>query len=166
MSTGFQGMAQDMSATVTDKTVSMVTALRNTSIAQNYVVPVLRRVRQTYDQSHWILKVFFASAFAMSAVPVLCFLAFMSVVTVGCLIVAAIAFTIVEGGFSLFGSVFLMPALGVTFLLAGGVALMFFVLWSGYRMTLTVVGFVWGPGQQRRVEDKTEQWTAAIPGAE
>ncbi|KAF9560153.1 hypothetical protein EC968_006344 [Mortierella alpina] len=157
-------MAQDVSTTVTDKTASMVTALRNTSIAQNYILPVLRRARQTYDRSHWTFKVFVASMVAMSTVPVLCFLAFMSVVTVGCLIVAAIAFTIVEGGFSLFGSFFLMPALGVTFLLAGGVALMFLVLWSCYRMTLTIVGFVWGPGQQRRVEDKTEQWSQAIPG--
>ncbi|KAF9947898.1 hypothetical protein BGZ70_002445 [Mortierella alpina] len=166
MSTRLQGMAQDVSTTVTDKTASLVTALRNTSIAQNYILPVLRRARQTYDQSHWTIKVFIASAVAMSAVPVLCFLAFMSVVTVGCLIVAAVAFTIVEGGFSLFGSVFLMPALGVTFLLAGGVGLLFFVLWTCYRMTLTIVGFVWGPGQQRRVEDKTEQWTQAVPGTE
>lgn len=96
MSTGLQGMAQDVSTTVTDKTVSMVTAFRNTSIAQNYIIPVLRRARQTYDRSHWTVKVFLASGVAMSAVPVICFLSFMSVVTVGCLIVAAIAFTIVE----------------------------------------------------------------------
>ncbi|KAG0201242.1 hypothetical protein BGX28_005891 [Mortierella sp. GBA30] len=160
MSTRIQGMTGGLSTTVTNKTANILTRIQNSSLVQNYVMPRLRSLQHMYYQAHWTIKLFILSAALMGVIPLGCYVGFMGMVTIGCVIVAAIAFTIVEGGFAVFGSAFLLPALGVTFLLAGGIGLTFFVLWCCYRLTMLMVGFIWGPAPRREVEDKAQGWAA------
>ncbi|ORZ08749.1 hypothetical protein BCR41DRAFT_373056 [Lobosporangium transversale] len=77
----------------------------------------------------------------MSAIPLGCFTAFMSLVTLGCLIVGGIGITIVEGGFAILGSAFLLPALGVALLIACGVGLVALFAYTAYTVICYVIAF-------------------------
>lgn len=87
---------EDTSIKVTESTQAALATVKQSGIVQNYVMPVARYSRQKYDQSPMVIKVALVSFGALSAIPVTCFLGFMAMITLGCLIVGGLAFTIVE----------------------------------------------------------------------
>jgi len=87
---------EDTSVKVTESTQAALDTVKRSGVVQNYAMPMVRYVRQKYDQSPMVIKVALVSFGALSAIPVTCFLGFMAMITLGCLIVGGIAFTIVE----------------------------------------------------------------------
>ncbi|KAF9291233.1 hypothetical protein BGZ68_004753 [Mortierella alpina] len=148
---------EDTSIKVTESTQAALATVKQSGIVQNYVMPVMRYGRQKYDQSPVVLKVALVSFAALSAIPVTCFLGFMAMITLGCLIVGGLAFTIVEGGFAVFGSAFLFPALGVVLLVSGALGLTALVAHVCYLITMYFVGVIWGGGQKREVQRTVER---------
>ncbi|KAG0206491.1 hypothetical protein BGX28_002074 [Mortierella sp. GBA30] len=147
---------EDTSVKVTESTQAAISTVKRSGLFQNYVMPVGRYIRQKYSQSPTVLRVSVMSFGLLSAIPVGCFMAFMSLVTLGCVIVGGIAFTIVEGGFAVFGSAFLFPALGVVLLISGSLGLFASVMYVCYMMVMYVVGVIWGAGQRRGVQRSVE----------
>ncbi|KAI8356959.1 hypothetical protein B0O80DRAFT_446224 [Mortierella sp. GBAus27b] len=86
----------------------------------------------------------------------------MGVVTVGCLIVGGIAFTIVEGGFAMFASAFLLPALGFVLLITGALGLFGLTIYGIYRVGASVIGMIWGPGQSQEVQHAVEHGAETV----
>ncbi|KAF9936722.1 hypothetical protein BGZ65_002084 [Modicella reniformis] len=141
----FHGMAEDTSRQVGESTRAALSTVQRTSMVQRYIRPSYDWVVSKYQQSPTAVRLMLAGFGAMSAIPVGCFLAFMGVVTLGCLIVGGIAFAIVEGGFALFGSAFLLPALGVALLISSGVGIVTLFLYCCYIVAIYVVSFFRGP---------------------
>jgi len=81
---------------VQEKTRGALEAVRQSSPVQRYVMPTVDWFRDKFNKSPMMIRVTMLTFALLSAVPVACFSGFMSVVTVGCLIVGGIAFAIVE----------------------------------------------------------------------
>ncbi|KAF9280832.1 hypothetical protein BGZ88_011961 [Linnemannia elongata] len=137
-------VAQEAPQIVTSKTQSTLEYVKQMDIVQRYVFPPAGYLKNRYVQAPTSVKIGVIGFGAMSAIPLGCFMGFMGLVTLGCLIVGGIGFTIVEGGFAMFGSVFLLPALGVSLLVACGVGLISMVAYVGYLMACAVLGMIWG----------------------
>lgn len=110
-------VSEEMGSKMTENTRQVVNTVKQFSIVQNYITPATQYVLQKYRQCPAVVRFSLLTFAALSAVPVACFTGFMAMVTLGCLIVAGIAFTIVEvrksrcfffwggeGGFPLFSS--------------------------------------------------------------
>ncbi|KAG0082627.1 hypothetical protein BGZ93_002346, partial [Podila epicladia] len=83
-------------ATAQDKTKSLYSKLTSNWVVVGYVRPAGSKVKSWYDRCPVLVKATLLALAALSAVPLVCFFGFMTVVTAGCLIVGGIAFTIVE----------------------------------------------------------------------
>lgn len=86
----------DASVKVSETTRDTVSAVRRSGPVQNYIMPAFNYTRQRYQSSGPLVKITLMTFAALSAIPLACFTGFMGVVTLGCLIVGGIAFTIVE----------------------------------------------------------------------
>ncbi|OAQ24174.1 hypothetical protein K457DRAFT_1880849 [Linnemannia elongata AG-77] len=126
-------------------------------IVQRYVFPPAGYLKNRYVQAPTGVKIGVIGFGAMSAIPLGCFMGFMGLVTLGCFIVGGIGFTIVEGGFAMFGSVFLLPALGVSLLVACGVGLISMVAYIGYLMVCVVLCMICGQGDTREVRRRIRE---------
>ncbi|ORZ28625.1 hypothetical protein BCR41DRAFT_391071 [Lobosporangium transversale] len=140
----------DESEELQEKARSTLDTVRRSGIVQNYIMPTVNWVRQKYSSAPMLIRITLMSFFILSAVPLACFAGFMGVVTLGCLIVGGIAFTI--GGFAMFASAFLLPALGLVLLITGALGLFGAVVYAGYSLTSYVVGAIMGPGQKRELQ--------------
>ncbi|KAK3828142.1 MAG: hypothetical protein J3Q66DRAFT_394448 [Benniella sp.] len=136
---------------------SALSSMRQSSLVQRYVSVPSNWVVSKYQQSTAPVRFLLMGFGAMSAIPIGCFLGFMGVVTLGCLVVGGIAITIVEGGCALFGSAFLLPTLGVTFLIACGVGIVTLCLYCCYVVAVYIVSFFRGPTADRREIDNRTQ---------
>ncbi|KAG0001153.1 hypothetical protein BGZ65_003742 [Modicella reniformis] len=150
-------LMEDASVNVHEKTRGAFEAVKQSGPVQSYVMPMVEWFRDKFNRSPMMVRVTLITFGILSAVPVGCFMGFMSVVTLGCLIVGAIAFTVVEGGFGMFGSAFLLPALGLVLLITGAMGLFGLVLYIGYRAVSYVIGAIWGPGQKQEVQRAVER---------
>ncbi|KAF9181593.1 hypothetical protein BGZ51_005309 [Haplosporangium sp. Z 767] len=148
---------EDASIKISETTSAAAATVKQSGIVQNYAMPVWSMVRRRYNQSPMVLKISILSFAALSAVPIGCFMGFMGLITLGCMIVGGIAFTVVEGGFAMFGSAFLLPALGLVLLMTGALSLFGLVVWGGYVFTCYVVGIIWGPGEKRDIQRNVER---------
>lgn len=86
----------DATLKVSETTRDTVSAVKRSGPFQNYLMPAWNYTRQKYQNAGPLVKIMLMTFGALSAIPLACFLGFMGVVTVGCLIVAGIGFTIVE----------------------------------------------------------------------
>ncbi|KAF9349433.1 hypothetical protein BGX34_001801 [Mortierella sp. NVP85] len=136
---------------------SALSTMQRSSLVQRYVSQPSKWVANKYQQSPTPVRFLLMGFGAMSAIPIGCFLGFMGVVTLGCLVVGGIAFTIVEGGFALLGSAFLLPTLGVTLLIACGVGIVSLCLYCCYVVAVYIVSFFRGPTTDRREIDNRAQ---------
>ncbi|KAI7824821.1 hypothetical protein BC939DRAFT_502536 [Gamsiella multidivaricata] len=152
-------MTGEASHRVTETTKAALTTVQSSGFVQRYIMPSYQWSRQKYEQSPMLVRLMILGFIAMSAIPIGCFMGFMALVTLGCLIVGGIAFLIVEGGFTMFASAFLMPALGVSFLVAGGIGLVAMAAYTGYLVVCFVVGVFRGPVQRGQLERGTEHLT-------
>lgn len=89
-------VAQEAPQIVASKAQSALESVKNMGIVQRYVLPPVGYLKQRYVQAPVTIKIGLIGFGAMSAIPLGCFLGFMSLVTLGCLIVGGIGFTIVE----------------------------------------------------------------------
>ncbi|KAG0041916.1 hypothetical protein BGZ89_007160 [Linnemannia elongata] len=62
-----------------------------------------------------------------------------------------------QGGFPMFGSVFLLPALGVSLLVACGVGLINMGAYVGYLMACAVLGMICGQGDTREARRRIRE---------
>lgn len=92
----------DTSLKVSETTRDTVSAVRRSGLVQNYIMPTFNYTRQKYQSSGSLVKITLMTFAALSAIPLACFTGFMGVVTLGCLIVGGIGFTIVEVWVNLF----------------------------------------------------------------
>ncbi|KAF9931665.1 hypothetical protein FBU30_009726 [Linnemannia zychae] len=134
------------------KTQSALESAKQMGVIQRYVIRPSGYVKQRYTQAPMTIKVGLVGFGAMAAIPLGCFFGFMSLVTLGFLIIAGIAFAIVEGGFAMFGSVFLLPVLGVALLVTCGVGLVSLVAYVCYVMAYSVLSLFWRQGDVREVQ--------------
>ncbi|KAG0248022.1 hypothetical protein BG011_000624 [Mortierella polycephala] len=151
-----QSIAQGASQKMTERTKSMLTTVQNWPLVHNYIAPLCNYILSMFYRSPLLVKLSALAFMGMSAIPVGCFLGFMSMVSVGCAIVGGFVFTIVEGAFTVFASVFLLPALGVAFLMASGVGLFSLVGYTCYLITMYLIGLIRSPGAQRQVQQKVD----------
>ncbi|KAG0054668.1 hypothetical protein BGZ83_010688 [Gryganskiella cystojenkinii] len=133
-------MLQEATSQVGDLSRSTVAAVEKTGIYQKYIQPNFTRLKAAFDKAPYLIKVGLVLVTGMSAVPLGLFAGFMSIVTVGCLILGGIAFSVVESGFATFGSLFLLPTLGVTLLIASGVGFIGFCLFATYVVLNKIFG--------------------------
>ncbi|KAG0375879.1 hypothetical protein BGX24_008561 [Mortierella sp. AD032] len=150
-------MMADTSLKVTETTRDAVSTIKRSGPVQNYVMPAFNYAHTKYQTSGPLVKITIMTFLALSAVPLACFAGFMGVVTLGCLIVGGIAFSVVEGGFAMFASAFLLPALGVVCLVSAALGLFGLVMWSGYMFTCYVIGIIWGTGPKRDIQRNIQQ---------
>ncbi|KAG0218456.1 hypothetical protein B0O80DRAFT_497008 [Mortierella sp. GBAus27b] len=137
-------------------------AVRDSSLVRRYIHPPFAWTVNKYQQSPRPVRLLLMSFGVMSVVPVGCFLGFMGVVTLGCLIVGGIAFAIVEGGFALFGSAFLLPALGVALLVACGMGIFSLCISLSYKSANYVIGFFRSPPLDPRLAPERRPSVSAI----
>ncbi|OAQ31208.1 hypothetical protein K457DRAFT_17691 [Linnemannia elongata AG-77] len=147
----------DASLKVSETTRDTVSAVRRSGPVQNYIMPALNYTRQKYQSSGPLVKITLMTFAALSAIPMACFAGFMGVVTLGCLIVGGIGFTIVEGGFAMFASAFLLPALGVVCLVSAALELFGLVMYAGYMFTCYVIGLIWGSAPKSNLRGNVQQ---------
>ncbi|KAF8938995.1 hypothetical protein BGZ47_008346 [Haplosporangium gracile] len=145
-------VAQEAPQIMANKAQSVLESVKQMGIVQRYVLPPAGYLKSRYIRAPTNVKIGIIGFGAMSAIPLGCFLGFMALVTLGCLIIAGIGLTIVEGGFAMFGSVFLLPALGVSLLIACGVGLISMVAYVSYLMVCAVLGMIWGQGDTREAQ--------------
>ncbi|KAF9972649.1 hypothetical protein BGZ73_004213 [Actinomortierella ambigua] len=138
----------------TEMTKGAAASVRESTLVRRLVVPPARFAAQTYNNSPVFVKFSLLTFAAMSTVPIACFLGFMGVVATGLLVIGGIAFAIIEGGFGLFASMFLLPALGVSLLIAGGVGLTSLFMYGSYLAIMFGIGVVRGRGEQAEIEAK------------
>ncbi|KAF9906621.1 hypothetical protein EC991_000422 [Linnemannia zychae] len=144
-----QGAAQDAPHVMATKAQSALDSIKQWSLIQRYVMSPAGYLKQRYIRAPRIVKIGLIGVGAMSAIPLACFAGFMAMVTLGLLIVGGIAFTIVESVFAMFGSIFLLPTLGVSFLVACGVGLVSLVAQVCYVIACGFLGMIWGGGKMR-----------------
>ncbi|KAI8596354.1 hypothetical protein EDD21DRAFT_408436 [Dissophora ornata] len=140
---------KDASIGVQDTTKEALESMKRLGFVQQYVLPTFDWLKDKLYRSSVVVRITILTFLALSAVPIGCFIGFMGVVTLGCLIVGGIAFAIVEGGFAVFASAFLLPALGLVLLITCALGLFGSVIYGGYRFATYVVGVVWGQGSKR-----------------
>ncbi|KAF9185030.1 hypothetical protein BGZ51_002972 [Haplosporangium sp. Z 767] len=157
-----QSIAQGASQKMTDRTKSMLSTVQNWPLVRNYIAPSCNYICSMFYRSPLLVKLSALAFMSMSAIPVGCFLGFMSMVSLGCAIVGGFAFTIVEGGFTVFASVFLLPALGVAFLMASGVGLFSLVGYTCYLIIIYLIGLILSPGTQRQIQLKADDMSERI----
>ncbi|KAG0256895.1 hypothetical protein DFQ27_005410 [Actinomortierella ambigua] len=145
-----------------EMTRDAVETVRQSTLVQRLIVPPTRFVVRKYNDSPVFLKFSLATFAAMSAIPIACFLGFMSIVAVSLLLVGGIAFAVIEGGFGLFASMFLFPALGVSLLVAGGVGVTFLFMYASYLVIAFGIGVVRGRGDEIDAENRAEGMRTAI----
>jgi len=88
-------MAEEQSK-LTETTKAALSSVQSSGLVQHYVKPAYAYLWGKYSQSPTLVRWLIFGFVAMSAIPIGCFLGFMSLVTIGCLIVGGIAFAIVE----------------------------------------------------------------------
>ncbi|OAQ29194.1 hypothetical protein K457DRAFT_19601, partial [Linnemannia elongata AG-77] len=135
-------VAQEVPQVFGSKAQSALESVKQMDIVQRYVFPPAGYLKNRYVQAPTSVKIEVIGFGAMSTIPLGCFMGFMGLVTFGCLIVGGVGFII--GGFAMFGSVFLLPALGVSLLVACGVGLISMVAYVGYLMACVVLGMICG----------------------
>ncbi|OAQ22310.1 hypothetical protein K457DRAFT_143517 [Linnemannia elongata AG-77] len=154
-------VAQEVPQVFASKAQSVLESVKQMDVVQRYVFPPAGYLKNRYVQAPTGVKIGVIGFGAMSAIPLGCFMGFMGLVTFGCLIVGGVGFTIVEGGFAMFGSVFLLPALGVSLLVACGVGLISMVAYVGYLMACAVLGMICGQGDtseaRRRIQEAKQR---------
>ncbi|KAG0226355.1 hypothetical protein BGW42_003690 [Actinomortierella wolfii] len=138
-------------------TQGVVDRVGQSTFVQRMIVTPTRFVLQKYNESPLFVKLSLATFAVLSAVPVACFLGFMGVVAVGLLVVGGLSFAIVEGGFGVFASLFLLPALGIALLVAGGVGLTALLVYASYAAISFGIGMFRGRGAQTEFENKAER---------
>ncbi|KAG0366495.1 hypothetical protein BGZ54_005273, partial [Gamsiella multidivaricata] len=89
-------MTGEASHRVTETTKAALTTVQSSGFVQRYIMPSYQWSRQKYEQSPMLVRLMILGFIAMSAIPIGCFMGFMALVTLGCLIVGGIAFLIVE----------------------------------------------------------------------
>ncbi|KAG9061925.1 hypothetical protein KI688_006642 [Linnemannia hyalina] len=134
--------AQEAPQIVASKAQSALESVKQMGIVQRYVLPPAGYLKNRYVHAPTGVKIGVIGFGAMSAIPLGCFMGFMGVVTLGCFIVGGIGLIAVESGFAMLGSVFLLPALGVSLLVACGVGLVSMVAYVGYLMACAVLGMI------------------------
>ncbi|KAH7034042.1 hypothetical protein BKA57DRAFT_185927 [Linnemannia elongata] len=150
-------VAQEVPQVFASKAQSVLESVKQMDVVQRYVFPPAGYLKSRYVQAPTGVKIGVIGFGAMSAIPLGCFMGFMGLVTLGCLIVVGVGFTIVEGGFAMFGSVFLLPALGVSLLVACGVGLISMVAYVGYLMACAVLGMICGQGDTREARRRIRE---------
>ncbi|KAG0335952.1 hypothetical protein BG000_007069 [Podila horticola] len=152
-----QEMMEDTSIKMSEKTGQAVETIKQWGIVQHYLVPAAQWTGHKYQQAPMSIRIALLSFAALSAIPLACFLGFMGVVTSGCLVLGGLAVTVVEGGFAAFGSLFLLPALGVALLVAGGLGLTGMTGFVTYRCAHYVFDKMFGPGTKEAIRGTIEQ---------
>ncbi|KAF9911245.1 hypothetical protein EC991_004469 [Linnemannia zychae] len=147
----------DTSLKVTETTRDAVSTIQRSGPVQNYVMPTYNYARIRYQNAGPLVKIIIMTFLALSAIPLACFTGFLGMVTLGCLVVGGIGFSVVEGGFAMFASAFLLPALGVVCLVSAALGLFGLVMWSGYMFTCYVIGVIWGTGPKRDIQRNIQQ---------
>jgi hypothetical protein len=89
-------VAQGASQIVTNKAQSALESVKQMSIVQRDVFPHTRYLKNRYVQALTSVKIGVIGFGAMSAIPLGCFMGFMGLVTLVCMIVGGIGFTVVE----------------------------------------------------------------------
>ncbi|KAF9933963.1 hypothetical protein FBU30_003907 [Linnemannia zychae] len=143
-------MMRDTGQKFTESTRETVSAVQRFGPVQNYVMPMIRYVHTKYQASSPLVKIMILTFAALSAIPVACYIGFMGAVTMGCLVVGGIAFIIVEGAFAMFGSAFLLPALGVVCLVSAALGLFTAVMYAGYMFSCYMLAIILGPTESKR----------------
>ncbi|KAG0014498.1 hypothetical protein BGZ81_000423 [Podila clonocystis] len=152
-----QEMLEDTSIKMSEKTDQAVETVKQWGFVQHYVVPAAQWTGHKYQQAPMAIRSSLVSFIALSAIPLACFLGFMGVVTAACLLLGGLAVTVVEGGFAAFGSLFLLPALGVALLVACGLGLTGMTGFATYRCAHYVFDKVLGPDTKETIRNKAEQ---------
>lgn len=87
---------EDTTVQVQEKTRGALEAVKQSGPVQRYVMPTVDWFRDKFNRSPMMVRVTLITFGILGSVPLACFLGFMGVVTVGCLIIGGIAFAIVE----------------------------------------------------------------------
>ncbi|KAI8603368.1 hypothetical protein EDD21DRAFT_402906 [Dissophora ornata] len=156
-------MAEETSK-LSESTKAAFSSVQSSGLVQHYVKPAYTFLWGKYGQSPTLVRWLIFGFVAMSAIPIGCFLGFMSLVTVGCLIIGGIAFAIVEGGFAMFGSAFLLPTLGVAFLISSGIGLVSLMVYAFYQTAWYVVNLFRSSAEGRQIERGEERLTDRARG--
>ncbi|KAG9067521.1 hypothetical protein KI688_012304 [Linnemannia hyalina] len=127
---------------VASKAQSALESVNQMGIVQHYVFPPAGYLKNLYVQAPTSVKIGVVGFGVISAFPLGCFMGFMGFVTLGSLIV----------GFAIFSLVFLLPALGVSLLVACGVGLVSMVAYVGYLLSCAVLSMIWGHGDLRKAK--------------
>ncbi|KAG0266674.1 hypothetical protein DFQ27_009528 [Actinomortierella ambigua] len=101
-----------------------------------------------YNESPLYLRLSLWAFVVSSSVPLICFLGFMTAVTMICLIVGAMTFGVIEGGSGVVASAILLPTLAVTTFIASGIGATIFVAMTALRAVMVVIQLFSGQGQQ------------------
>ncbi|KAG9061160.1 hypothetical protein KI688_007498 [Linnemannia hyalina] len=120
---------------VASKAQSALESVNQMGIVQHYVFPPAGYLKNLYVQAPTSVKIGVVGFGAMSAFPLGCFMGFMGFV-----------------GFAIFSLVFLLPALGVSLLVACGVGLVSMVAYVGYLLSCAVLSMIWGHGDLRKAK--------------
>ncbi|KAH7034067.1 hypothetical protein BKA57DRAFT_476446, partial [Linnemannia elongata] len=89
-------VAQEVPQVFTSKAQSVLESVKQMDVVQRYVFPPAGYLKNRYVQAPTSVKIGVIGFGAMSAIPLGCFMGFMGLVTLGCLIVVGVGFTIVE----------------------------------------------------------------------
>lgn len=89
-------MLEDASLKMSERTDQAVETIEQWGIVQHYLVPAAQWTRSKYKQAPMAIRSSLLSFAALSAIPLACFLAFMGVVTAGCLVLGGLAVMVVE----------------------------------------------------------------------
>lgn len=81
---------------VQEKTKGAIESVKRSGFVQQYILPVIDSLKVKYRRSPTVVKLTVMTFILLSAIPLACFVGFMGIVTLGCLIVGGIAFAIVE----------------------------------------------------------------------
>ncbi|KAF9579521.1 hypothetical protein BGW38_004183 [Lunasporangiospora selenospora] len=163
------GVAEGIPAVAAENAKSVVIKMKDSSPVQNYMLPAVRSGIQIYRQSSTSIKVGLLSFGAMGVIPLGCFIGFMAIVTLGCLIVAGIGIMVVEGGFFIFASTFLLPALGFALLIASGLTMFSLTIYGCYFIARYIVNIFRGqtkrPEPQKAIHQGRERIVQAVEQA-
>jgi hypothetical protein len=89
-------VAQETPQVVASKAQSALESVKQMGIVQRYVLPPAGYLKNRYVHAPTSVKIGVIGFRAMSTISLGCFMEFMGLVTLGCLIVGGIGFTIVE----------------------------------------------------------------------
>lgn len=89
-------MMLDESKKAAEKAMSSFRAVANTGFCKNVLLPFWNGVKSLYNRAPLLARVGILIVVGMSIIPVGCFAGFMTIITVGCFVLGAIAFSVVE----------------------------------------------------------------------